>query len=576
MTDKTSFKSTFDSLAVDGCIGDPTGALAYCYVRVSSSEQADELASGIPRQIQHIHDVACERGYKVSWDLVFADDHTGFEFKDRPELSRLRQEYKTSRRRAHTVIIESLDRLSRNADWHQGFLLDEMREYDIQVVFWKSFSSRIERAVMGAISQDGMEEAKRRMIDGNILKAKSGRITARQRAYGYIFVDSEGQESPKAKKDTYYAPYPQEAAVVRLIYERIAAGQTTRSLSTELEALYPPPKNYKYWYPKQITLLIQKPLYKGEYIARRHKEVTIHVPAARPTEPARLVKRKVERPREEWISVAVPPLVSPELWSEANRMLKQNVKMARRNAKEPYLLTGLIRCATCGLSYIGERRMIKRGRKTYLVSSYRCNARRGLPLHVMKDIGCTQGQISCARLDSLVWYQICQVLLEPTLLLAYLDSLLTDEKNVALASQIKYQERLLEEKRKEDEKLYRAYMADVFDEIEYLARRRELKDTFGKLEQELAHLQDQEVTRGEIENKRKFVLLISERARAQGMQIDMPFAVKQRVIKTVVDQIILNQREGWFRIEGIIPGTFSLTDDIVSTSVDTDWRPRSR
>ena len=119
-------------------------------------------------------------------------------------------------------------------------------------------------------------------------------------------------------------------------------------------------------------------------------------------------------------------------------------------------------------------------------------------------------------------------------------------------------------------------MADVFDEIEYLARRRELKDTFGKLEQELAHLQDQEVTRGEIENKRKFVLLISERARAQGMQIDMPFAVKQRVIKTVVDQIILNQREGWFRIEGIIPGTFSLTDDIVSTSVDTDWRPRSR
>lgn len=570
MADKSLFKRMFDTLAINGYIGDPAGEIAYCYVRVSSSEQAEEWASGIPRQIQNTHDVANERGYKVPWGLVFADDHTGFEFKDRPELSRLRTEYKSSCRQAHTLIIESLDRLSRNADWHQGFLLDEMKEYSIHVLFWKSFSSRIERAVMGAISQDGMEEAKRRMMEGNIVKAKSGRITARQRAYGYIFVDSEGNESQKARKETYYAAHSEESLVMKLMYERIAAGQATRSLSTELEALYPPPKNSKHWYPKQITLLVQKPLYKGEYIAHRYKEVKIPVPNKRPHEPARLVTHKVERPKEEWIYVSVPPIVSPELWTQANRMLEQNVKMSKRNAIEPFLLTGLVHCATCGRSYVGGRRIKRKKGKTYQLSYYRCSARSAVPAHIVEAIGCTQGQISCRILDELMWARICEVLLDPTLLLTYLDTLLTDEKCTALDAQIKHLVRLIKEKQSEDEKLYRAYMADVFDASEYSARRTQLQETQKKLEQELTELREQELTREDIEHKRQLVLAVAKRTREQGMQLDMPFAVKQRVIKTVVDQIVLNKSEGWFRIEGIIPGTFSLNDDIVSTSVGRD------
>src|SRR5512140_469627 len=126
MADTQFFKDVFDSLAVDGCIGDSLGIPAYCYMRVSSSGQADEGRSGLPRQVRNIHEIAQEQGYRISWDMVFADDHTGFEFDDRPELSRLRKEYTTSKCRAKAVVMEYLDRLSRNADWHQGFLLDEM------------------------------------------------------------------------------------------------------------------------------------------------------------------------------------------------------------------------------------------------------------------------------------------------------------------------------------------------------------------------------------------------------------------------------------------------------------------
>lgn len=70
--------------------------------------------------------------------------------------------------------MEELDRLSRHADWHQGFLLEEMERHGIVPVFWKSFTNRVERAVIGAIAQDGMEQAKRRMMEGNLHKARRG------------------------------------------------------------------------------------------------------------------------------------------------------------------------------------------------------------------------------------------------------------------------------------------------------------------------------------------------------------------------------------------------------------------
>jgi hypothetical protein len=86
MANPEFFKDIFDELAINEFIGDPAGKLAYAYLRVSSSEQAEEGRSGLPRQLRHVHEIAVQSGLKISWDMVFADDHTGFEFRDRPNL----------------------------------------------------------------------------------------------------------------------------------------------------------------------------------------------------------------------------------------------------------------------------------------------------------------------------------------------------------------------------------------------------------------------------------------------------------------------------------------------------------
>lgn len=568
------FKEVFDQLAIDGFIGEPKGKLAYCYLRVSSTAQAEEGRSGLPRQIMHVHEAAARNALKIPWELVFADDHTGFEFQGRPELSRLRQEMKIPTRAAHAIVMENLDRLSRNADWHQGFLLEEMKEYGLGVVFWHSFSSRIERAVIGAISQEGMEQAQQRMAEGNLFKARDGRVTARVPAYGYILVDSEGAQTEKAKKDTHYAPYTLEAEVVRLIYTKVGVeGWSLRQLSAYLEGRFPPPKRSAHWEPRQISLIITNPVYKGEFIAHRHVQVRVARKGDHPEETVRLAYKKIQRPREDWIIVPVPALVSTELWEMANRMLEKNAQMGKRNAQVPYLLTSIVKCASCGHTYVGGRKR-KLGEKGQIwqMCYYRCSSRSGRAPHVVRSIACPQSQVSCRILEDAVWSAVCAVLLQPNTLTTALEQDFGAGPNCQLLTEIDLLEKQIREKDYEDERLFRAYLANAFDEHEFAARRAALRTSRQEIEREVRELRERVITKEQLEERKSLIAAMTQSTLASRIAMDAPFDVKRSVIKLVVDKIILNVNEGWFRIEGIVRGEREIPGDIERIPMDRGSR----
>ena len=86
------FKTEFDAIAINDALGHPNGELAYAYLRVSSSSQAEEGRSGLPRQLLHVHEAAVSHRLKIPWEYLFADDDSGFEFNERPDLARLRRQ----------------------------------------------------------------------------------------------------------------------------------------------------------------------------------------------------------------------------------------------------------------------------------------------------------------------------------------------------------------------------------------------------------------------------------------------------------------------------------------------------
>jgi len=310
-----------------------------------------------------------------------------------------------------------------------------------------------------------------------------------------------------------------------------------------------------------VAIIIKNSVYKGEFIAHHCRQVKISVSSNSMslTETAgRTVTRKIQRPPEEWIIVTVPAVVSIDDWDTANRMLEKNYQMGRRNAKEPFLLTGLIKCATCGHKYVGGRKTIIKGEKKleYHLSCYRCSSRNSRMPIVTQRIGCDQSQISCRVLEEAVWSVIYQVLLDPQILIGALEREFKGDRNEQIHHQITFLENQNKESKLEDEKLYKAYLAEVFDETEYAERRKLIKDNQQKLLNEINRLRGNLMTPEQFDDRKQEIILISRNAAKNGLAINAPFEIRQRIIKTIVDKITLNTKEGWFELEGVIDGKY--------------------
>ncbi|MAF13616.1 MAG: hypothetical protein CMI53_01855, partial [Parcubacteria group bacterium] len=52
-----------------------------------------------------------------------------------------------------------------------------------------------------------------------------------------------------------------------------------------------------------------------------------------------------KKPKEEWITIPVPSIITPELFEKARQQLETNFALCKRNKKNDYLLAGKILCA---------------------------------------------------------------------------------------------------------------------------------------------------------------------------------------------------------------------------------------
>lgn len=565
------FKIEFDKLAINGYIGDPQGQLAYAYLRVSSDEQGEEGRSGLPRQIQHCHEIAQRDCYKIPWDMVFADDDSGFKL-DRPELDVLRKEYKQKSRRASIVVIEALDRLSRNADWHQGFLLDEMRTIGISYVFWKSLGSRIERAVQGAVAQEGMEQAKERMRDGLRAKQDDGRITAKTPALGYKFVDDNGQENtPRVARMTHYAIDENRRACIEFIFDQLAnQGSSAIGLVKALDekGITDPrfrPTRAKVWSDRSVAKIIRNPLYKGEYIANRlyKEEIT------RTNEHGEVKKSIVERERaeSEWIRTKVDPLVDADTWQLANNNLWKNKHAYGQNAKYEYLLSGLVRCDTCGCRYQGqttnprpEARQYQTKRRYYCSKVYKTPA-------VRREHPCGQPSIKIEVLDNAIWQIVTTWLLDPDVVNRSLDERYAGADIQAKWNEIAYIEAQIEGKTADEKREHALYLAGGYTPEEFAAMRRQLIREREKLTEDANRIRAQIMTPEELAAKKQKAL--DTLNRMKGVDLSrVPFALKRQLVRLTVDEVILNTTEGWLRVDGIV-GSVMLDSLFNPASVDS-------
>src|SRR5207245_9819632 len=99
------------------------------------------------------------------------------------------------------------------------------------------------------------------------------------------------------------------------------------------------------------------------------------------------------------------------LWELAQKVLHEHMLFSRRNAKRAYLLRGLIKCALCGLTYIGTGYpAYKGGVNIYYICDGKHQAR---GLYGAQGKKCPSKAVNGELLEAAIWQDIEQFLHNP-------------------------------------------------------------------------------------------------------------------------------------------------------------------
>lgn len=547
-------KAEFSKLATDGYIGDPDGTDAYAYLRASSERQVEE-GSSFPRQLESIHKAAKRDSLRIAFNMVFFDDgFTGFEFEHRPALLKLRHETKSGPRAKH-LVIEDIDRLSRNADWQQGFLIEELSRHQIEIHFYINPGSQLERYVRGYIAQEGMKKDIERMRMGTIYKAMDGKVTARRPRYGYIKTDP---------KDSHYVLHPEESKVMRGIYEKlIYEGQTLHQISKWLnDAGIPTRFKTGFWTAGTLYQLVKSTVYKGIFYANRvYLEKTgEYNEEGRPKHTSKI------RPQEEWIEIEVPSIVTPAEWDIAQEVMSRNAKKSTRNGKKgAWLLQGFLRCGICKDYYfVAITGNTKKKPRRY----YGCSSRNSEKARML-DTACRTPYAYADDLERRVWEEIEAIIYDPSIVIQRFDERMSEEREAGYQAQIDYIDKQLENLASEKTKFEAAYQRDIYTLDEFEVKMKDLKGKVKVLKLSRSKVEAMLLETHSIEEKKHVVIKVLDQIREQvekarhekRMPKEIPFELKRKILSTLVDVIWVNSVDRTFTIEGELSGVFTFDDE---------------
>jgi site-specific DNA recombinase len=237
-------------------------------------------------------------------------------------------------------------------------------------------------------------------------RAQAGAVSVLSRApFGYRYITREaGGGAARYEIDEDAAP------IVRQIFtwvghERLTlAGVCRRLLSQGI----PSPAGHRHWSRAMIHTMLLNPAYAGQAIYGRRRCVPwqppLHPPRGHGGSPRRPY-RQVPAPAEQHISVAVPAVVSEDLFASAAERLEENRQHNRERLRGvQYLLRGLLVCQTCGYGFTGHHH---RGQWRY----YRCCGTDRSRFH--GEFRCDARLVAVEPLDKAVWAEVCRLLENP-------------------------------------------------------------------------------------------------------------------------------------------------------------------
>ena len=526
---------------------------AAIYARVSSVQQKEEHT--IASQTAALIAFAQEQGYHVPREWVFEDEGYSGASLERPGLERIRD--LSAEGQLQAVLVYSPDRLSRKYAY-QVLMMEEFARHGTETVFVKapaghSPEDQLLVQFQGMIAEYERAQILERSRRGKRHHARQGHVNVLCGApYGYRYV--------RKTQDTaaYYEIIEEQAIIVRKVYdwytvEGLSMAAITRRLN---EQSIPTRKRISRWERTTVWAMLRNPAYKGLACFGKTKSAK----RQRITRKLRLrggfAQRDSaghERPREEWIEIPVPAMISETTFDLAQERLRENKRLSPRRTVQWSIVQGLVSCSKC--SYAMSR---SSGRSTARkIHYYRCIGSDGWR-HLNGPL-CDNPPVRQDLLDHLVWNEILKLLEDPRLIQTEIERRLTAARD---SSPNKRREESLQRDltraRKSMERLVTAYQQTLLSLEELRTRMPELRRREQTLSAELKSITDQ--TNDRATYLRLTETLTTFMARLQSSAQTLDIAERQRIVRLLVKEVLVGDDTIIIRHSIPIPATPSSND----------------
>ncbi len=519
------------------------------YARVSSDQQAqhDTIAS----QLAAVQAFAIAQGVRIDPDLIFADNGISGTTLARPKLDALRD--KAAAAEIEQILILNPDRLARKYT-HQLMLVEEFKKLGVTITFVNRQSAtspedQLLLQMQGVIAEYEREKIVERHRRGKLHKAQQGKVCVLSGApYGYVYISATDTEEAR------YEIHEREAAVVQwvfrlLVNEQQSIGAIARRLTAEQ---IPTRRDVGRWERSVVWAMLRNPAYTGQ-AAYRKTEV---VERKRPTKQARdhtfypkhVHSSTRDRPREDWIRIPVPALISEAVFARAHERLEANKRFSPRNNKRyEYLLSGLVRCQQCGYALYGKPASNSKYKRLY----YRCAGQEG---HRGKEGRvCTAHPVRVEALDDLVWEHTCKLVAQPELVLQEYTHRAQKKQRQSreVTALLAKKKRELKQQEVEKERLLDLYQTGHVGLPEIEPRLKSIRAKIKKLHDECA-LVEKETT----EEHHRLQLIEQFAVFAQRMNTNLStlgFAERKHLVRLLVEEVIVNTSTEEITVRHILP-----------------------
>jgi len=398
---------------------------AAIYARVSSERQREEQT--IASQTAALKEMAQTQSWMVPPQWVFEDEGYSGASLVRPGLEQLRD--LAAEGQIEAVLVYSPDRLSRKYAY-QVLLIEELARCGVDVVFVRSPKAETPEEHLllqfqGMIAEYERAQIAERTRRGKRHRAKAGTVNVLSGApYGYRYI-------PKSDTaEAYYQVLDAEAEVVQAVFQRYTQERVSiNALARELnERGVVTRKGAARWCRSTVWAMLRNPAYMGlacfgktETVERR--KITRPLRQRGGYSPRNSANR--ERPREQWIGIPVPPLVSEETFALAQEQLQANKRFAPRRTIEATLLQGMLVCQRCGYAYYRTSTRTSKRKLHY----YRCLG--SDDYRYQHGRVCENRPVRQDYLDALVWDKVLELLQDPGLIRAEIERRLEAIRNAS-------------------------------------------------------------------------------------------------------------------------------------------------